>query len=52
MDGPVPGLRRLISPLYLGPVPGLRRLIEADGGRLIAKRTQFSVGWRMIAYPH
>ena len=35
-----------------GPVPGLRRLIETDEGRLVANRTQFSVEWRMLAYPH
>ena len=30
-----------------GPVPGVRRLIEADEGRLIANRTQFSAEWRI-----
>ena len=37
-----------------GPLPGLRRLIEADEGRLIANRNLSSQwnGVSMIAYPH
>ena len=58
MQGPDHRLRRAQGHVHRGgrevdgPVPGVRRLIEADEGRLIANRTQFSVGWRMIAYPH